>query len=135
MLICKEEDHETTTDEESPVRQKKKDPTKVDKKFLWPHGITPPTKNVRRKRFRKTLRKKYVEAPEIEKEVKRLLRVDNDAVNVRWEVLCEDEDQNKPNIVTSSGTVVGKRENLNEGSQSVDVGKCCKKYNLIFSLP
>ncbi|OAD60162.1 Transcription initiation factor TFIID subunit 7 [Eufriesea mexicana] len=122
MLICKEEDDHTTTDEESPVRQKKKDPNKVDKKFLWPHGITPPTKNVRRRRFRKTLKKKYVEAPEIEKEVKRLLRVDNDAVNVKWEVICEDEDQSKPIKVSSSGTVKTKRESINGNtSQSLDV--------------
>ncbi|XP_069681061.1 transcription initiation factor TFIID subunit 7 [Periplaneta americana] len=91
MLICKEEDDQTTTDEESPVKTKKKDPNKVDKKFLWPHGLTPPLKNVRRRRFRKTLKKKYVEAPEIEKEVKRLLRVDNDAVSVKWEVINEDD--------------------------------------------
>ncbi|XP_046743934.1 transcription initiation factor TFIID subunit 7 [Diprion similis] len=124
MLICKEEDDQITTDEESPVRQKKKDPNKVDKKFLWPHGITPPAKNVRRRRFRKTLKKKYVEAPEIEKEVKRLLRVDNDAVNVKWEVICEDEDQTKPNKVSSSGTVKTKRENIDGStSQSVDVAE------------
>lgn len=71
MLICKEEDDMTTTDEESPAK-KKKDPNKVDKKFLWPHGIAPPLKNVRKRRFRKTLKKKYVEAPEIEKEVQSL---------------------------------------------------------------
>ncbi|XP_076626418.1 TATA-box binding protein associated factor 7 [Colletes latitarsis] len=124
LLICKEEDDHTTTDEESPVRQKKKDPNKVDKKFLWPHGITPPTKNVRRRRFRKTLKKKYVEAPEIEKEVKRLLRVDNDAVNVKWEVICEDEDQSKPSKVSSSGTVKTKRESINGNtSQSLDVAE------------
>lgn len=124
MIICKEEDDHTTTDEESPVRQKKKDPYKVDKKFLWPHGITPPTKNVRRRRFRKTLKKKYVEAPEIEKEVKRLLRVDNDAVNVKWEVICEDEDQTKPSKVSSSGTVKTKKENINGNtSQSLDVAE------------
>ncbi|KAH0949676.1 hypothetical protein HN011_010447 [Eciton burchellii] len=123
VVICKEED-DHTTDEESPVKQKKKDPNKVDKKFLWPHGITPPTKNVRRRRFRKTLKKKYVEAPEIEKEVKRLLRVDNDAVNVKWEVICEDEDQSKPNKVSSSGTVKTKRENINGNtSQSLDVAE------------
>lgn len=58
------------------------DPNKVDKKYLWPHGVTPPVKNVRKRRFRKTLKKKYVEAPEIEKELKRLLRIDNDAVRV-----------------------------------------------------
>ncbi|KAG7209049.1 hypothetical protein KM043_015208 [Ampulex compressa] len=124
IVICKEEDDQTTTDEESPVRQKKKDPNKVDKKFLWPHGITPPTKNVRRRRFRKTLKKKYVEAPEIEKEVKRLLRVDNDAVNVKWEVICEDEDQSKPSKVSSSGTVKTKRDNINGNtSQSLDVAE------------
>ncbi|KAJ8933038.1 hypothetical protein NQ314_014278 [Rhamnusium bicolor] len=69
MLICKEDDDQTITDEDSPQKKKK---DKVEKKYLWPHGITPPTKNVRKRRFRKTLKKKYVEAPEIEKEVKRL---------------------------------------------------------------
>lgn len=83
MLICMEDDDQTNTDEDSP-QKKKKDPNKVEKKYLWPHGITPPAKNVRKRRFRKTLRKKYVEAPEIEKEVKRLLRIDNDAVSKRY---------------------------------------------------
>ncbi|XP_050299697.1 transcription initiation factor TFIID subunit 7 [Anthonomus grandis grandis] len=110
MLLCKEEDDQTT-DEESP-QKKKKDPNKVDKKYLWPHGITPPTKNVRRRRFRKTLKKKYVEAPEIEKEVKRLLRIDNDAVSVKWEVINEDDD-NKVN----KGTVVIKKETVDPESQ------------------
>jgi hypothetical protein len=41
----------------------------VDKKYLWPHGLGPPLKNCRKRRFRKTRKKKYVEAPEIEKEV------------------------------------------------------------------
>jgi len=79
------------------------------------------------------LKKKYVEAPEIEKEVKRLLRVDNDAVNVKWEVICEDDDQSKPNKVSSSGTVKTKRENINGNtSQSLDVGKKCSTYLFIF---
>lgn len=72
------------------------------------------------------MKKKYVEAPEIEKEVKRLLRVDNDAVNVKWEVICEDEDQSKPSKVSSSGTVKTKRESINGNtSQSLDVGEKC----------
>lgn len=99
MLICKEDDDQTTTDEETPSKSKKKDPNKVDKKYLWPHGITPPMKNVRKRRFRKTLKKKYVEAPEIEKEVKRLLRVDNEAVNVKWEVINEDEEKAKAGTI------------------------------------
>lgn len=90
---------------------------------MLPHGITPPTKNIRRRRFRKTLKKKYVEAPEIEKEVKRLLRIDNEAVKVTWEVICEDEDQ-KPNVVSASGSIKPKRENTNSNnSQSVDVAE------------
>ncbi|EDS32037.1 transcription initiation factor TFIID subunit 7 [Culex quinquefasciatus] len=95
IMICKEEPDLPSAEEESPNKNKKKDPNKVDKKYLWPHGITPPCKNVRKRRFRKTLKKKYVEAPEIEKEVKRLLRVDNEAVNVKWDLITEDEDPNK----------------------------------------
>lgn len=69
MVICKENKDVLLSDEDETKVLKKKEPIKVDKKYLWPHGITPPLKNVRKRRFRKTLRKKYVEAPEIEKEV------------------------------------------------------------------
>lgn len=93
MMICKDEPDPASTEEESPAKNKKKDLYKVDKKFLWPHGITPPTKNVRKRRFRKTLKKKCVEAPEIEKEVRRLLRADNEAVSVTHEVIMEEDEQ------------------------------------------
>ncbi|CAB0000658.1 unnamed protein product [Nesidiocoris tenuis] len=106
MMVCKEED-DVQTDEESPTKHKKKDPNKVDKKFLWPHGITPPLKNVRKRRFRKTLKKKYVEAPEIEKEVKRLLRGDNEAVSVRWEVINEEDDKKGPHLAALAQAVAG----------------------------
>ncbi|XP_013189129.1 transcription initiation factor TFIID subunit 7-like [Amyelois transitella] len=97
MMICKDEPDQLTTEDEFPTKNKKKDLYKVDKKFLWPHGVTPPTKNVRKRRFRKTLKKKCVEAPEIEKEVKRLLRADNEAFSVTWEVIKEeDELHSKP---------------------------------------
>ncbi|XP_031624626.1 transcription initiation factor TFIID subunit 7-like [Contarinia nasturtii] len=102
MLICKYEHYDKdapTTDDESPAKNKKKDSNKVDKKFLWPHGVTPPCKNVRKRRFRKTLRKKCAEAPEIEKEVKRLLRADNEAVQVKWDIVLEEEDPNKQNMM------------------------------------
>lgn len=101
MMICKYEADQPSIEEESPSKIKKKDPYKVDKKFLWPHGITPPTKNVRKRRFRKTLKKKYVEAPEIEKEVKRLLRADNEAASVSWEIIKDETEQNtKPEVST-----------------------------------
>ena len=59
---------------------KKYDPNKVEKKWVYPHGVTPPLKNCRKRRFRKTLKKRYIDAPENEKEVKHLLRQDLDAV-------------------------------------------------------
>lgn len=95
LLICKDEPDLPTTDDESPNKNKKKDPNKVDKKYLWPHGITPPCKNIRKRRFRKTLKKKFVEAPEIEKEVKRLLRADNEAVKCSWDLVTDDQDDHK----------------------------------------
>ncbi|XP_049867972.1 transcription initiation factor TFIID subunit 7-like [Pectinophora gossypiella] len=123
MMICKDELDPTTTEEESPTKNKKKDPLKVDKKFLWPHGITPPTKNVRKRRFRKTLKKKSAEAPEIEKEVKRLLRADYEAVNVTWEIIKEEDEHNlKPEPSTSGKpekTKMKKEANLKlESNQS-----------------
>lgn len=71
-------------------KTKKKDKDK-DKKFIWNHGITCPLKNTRKRRFRKTAKKKYIESPDVEKEVKRLLSTDAEAVSVRWEVIAEDE--------------------------------------------
>lgn len=92
QMICKFEPEVQQPEEDCLDKKKKKDPLKVDKKYLWPHGVTPPCKNVRKRRFRKTLKKKYVEAPEIEKEVKRLLKIDNDAVHVKYEIINENEE-------------------------------------------
>ncbi len=90
ILICKE--GEPSDDEIPEEEEKKKDPNKVDKKFVYPHGVCPPLKNARKRRFRKTLRKKHVlDEPEIEKEVKRLFREDNEAIEVKWQLLTEEE--------------------------------------------
>ncbi|CAG5037067.1 unnamed protein product [Parnassius apollo] len=117
MMICKDEPDTPCIEEETPPKNKKKDPYKVDKKFLWPHGITPPTKNVRKRRFRKTLKKKYVEAPEIEKEVKRLLRADNEAVSVTWEVIKEEDDYPKPEPVSSSHSKPDRKPKVERSSK------------------
>ncbi|XP_053811943.1 transcription initiation factor TFIID subunit 7-like isoform X1 [Vidua macroura] len=95
MLVCTVdgdlypplEEQTATTD---PKANKKKDKDR-EKKFIWNHGITLPLKNVRKRRFRKTAKKKYIESPDVEKEVKRLLSTDAEAVSVRWEVIAEDE--------------------------------------------
>lgn len=54
------------------------------------------------------LRKKYVDFPEIEKEVKRLLRTDNEAKSVRYEIVnAEDEknDNKDMNMASTSGVL------------------------------
>lgn len=48
-------------------------------------------KSVRHRRFRKTKKKKYMDAPEVEKELKRLLRADLDADSVRWEIVSVED--------------------------------------------
>ncbi|KAM9469994.1 transcription initiation factor TFIID subunit 7 isoform 1-T2 [Clarias gariepinus] len=82
-------------------KAKKKDKDK-DKKFIWNHGITCPLKNTRKRRFRKTAKKKYIESPDVEKEVKRLLSTDAEAVSVRWEVIAEDETKETDNNLSLS---------------------------------
>lgn len=79
-----------------PKASKKKDKDK-EKKFVWNHGITLPLKNVRKRRFRKTAKKKYIESPDVEKEVKRLLSTDAEAVSTRWEIIAEDETKETEN--------------------------------------
>ncbi|XP_007950387.1 transcription initiation factor TFIID subunit 7-like [Orycteropus afer afer] len=88
------------------------------KKYSWKHGITPPLKNVRKKRFRKT--KKYIdiqqieeidfneveqgmESSDVEREVKRLLCSDAEAISARWEVIIEDETKE----IESQGSISG----------------------------
>jgi TATA-binding protein-associated factor Taf7 len=100
MLICSFDD-ETAADDEA----KKKKDLKLEKKYLWPHGLTPPLKNVRKRRFRKTLKKKqYSDQPELEKEVRRLLRTDYEAVQITWEVIDEEEQTDAKSLMQGSKT-------------------------------
>ncbi|KAI0748104.1 TAFII55 protein conserved region-domain-containing protein [Daedaleopsis nitida] len=53
--------------------------------FIWPHGITPPLKHVRKRRFRKRVNRRTIET--VEQEVERLLEADAMASEVKYEVL------------------------------------------------
>ncbi|XP_072287664.1 transcription initiation factor TFIID subunit 7 [Pyxicephalus adspersus] len=111
MLVCTLDGDlypplEEPTGASDPKSNKKKDRDR-EKKFIWNHGITLPLKNVRKRRFRKTAKKKYIESPDVEKEVKRLLSTDAEAVSVRWEVIAEDESKEAENLTgldSSPGT-------------------------------
>ncbi|KND01768.1 uncharacterized protein SPPG_03559 [Spizellomyces punctatus DAOM BR117] len=52
--------------------------------YTWPHGLTPPLWNVRKRRFRKRISKRTIE--DVEREVVRLLEADAQAENVLFEV-------------------------------------------------
>ncbi|XP_077001341.1 transcription initiation factor TFIID subunit 7-like isoform X2 [Tamandua tetradactyla] len=93
MLVCTA-DSDLHSSPEEPVTSPdlkliKKHEREKQKKYAWKHGITPPLKNVRKKRFRRTT--KYVDSLDVEKEVQRLLYSDAEAVSGRWEVVVEDE--------------------------------------------
>jgi transcription initiation factor TFIID subunit 7 len=87
MLVCLEDDYESP-DEQNDRKKKDK-----DKRYQWTHGICPPLKNVRKRRFRKTLQKKYQDQPDIENEVRRLFRADSEAIDVKWEIVYEQEEE------------------------------------------
>lgn len=97
MLICRDPDDPGFTSEEEEQNSfdyfKKR--LHEAKKYQHPHGITPPLKNVRKRRFRKTAKQKYVDAPEIEKEVKRLLRADISAVDVTFDIVNDEQEKVK----------------------------------------
>ncbi|KAF6035705.1 Taf7 [Bugula neritina] len=123
MLICSNDMEPGDEEAESPKKKKEK-----EKKYQFLHGITPPLKNVRRRRFRKTLRKKPIDLASIEKEVKRLLRTDLEAIEVSYEEIIDDSvpagDASGVNETGASGEVPLDEEKLfGEISSSEDEGE------------
>lgn len=45
--------------------------------YVWPHGLTPPLRHVRKRRFRKRLSRRAIEV--VEEQVEELMRLDEDA--------------------------------------------------------
>ncbi|XP_054714659.1 transcription initiation factor TFIID subunit 7-like [Uloborus diversus] len=123
IMIATEGDASKSDEEVSP---KKKDKDAKDKRYMLPHGITAPLKNVRKRRFRKTLKKKYVDLPDVEKEVKRLLRTDTEAISVRYEVVnAEDEKVDNKGSEREFGTEgqLSLEERELSNSQTADVAE------------
>ncbi|KAK6101773.1 TAFII55 protein conserved region family protein [Brugia pahangi] len=103
--------------------------SKRDRIWQWPHGLTPPMKSVRKRRFRKTKKKKYMDAPEVERELKRLLRADIEASSSRWEIVTPEDDTKRVDIssVPVEALVLGEISNsddeasLKERKQQLEV--------------
>ncbi|KRY56254.1 Transcription initiation factor TFIID subunit 7 [Trichinella britovi] len=108
MVICEK------SDDESKQRNSLND----DKK------LTPPMKNVRRRRFRKTLRKKYMDAPEIERELKILLRSDLECASVKYCLVSIDQEAQSRNSTTSANAVkTADMHGSNSESEVINVDK------------
>ncbi|KAJ2962876.1 hypothetical protein NQZ79_g2124 [Umbelopsis isabellina] len=80
--------------------------------YLYPDGITPPLKHVRKRRFRKRLSKRTIEV--VEKEVERLLEVDATAEDVRYEMNDSRDMEPDSDVGTQDIDV----EDTDEGSES-----------------
>jgi transcription initiation factor TFIID subunit 7 len=97
IVVSNQEKFDESAEKAEPAEEAMFSKTKKEKSFQWPHGLAPPLKNVRKRRFRKTKKKKYMDAPEVEKELKRLLRSDLEAHSVRWEVVSLEDEKKKAN--------------------------------------
>lgn len=64
----------------------------VDMKFLWPDGLTPPLRHLRKRRLNIALRDKNLEQtePDVVKDVRYLLRMDSEAERIEFEVIGDD---------------------------------------------
>lgn len=124
MLVCLEDDYESP-DEQSDKKKRDK-----DRRFQWNHGICPPLKNVRKRRFRKTLQKKYQDQPDIENEVRRLFRADNEAIDVKWEIVYEQDEDTKQDdseasmpLPSKTGVVTGKAQSYATGANVSEIAE------------
>ncbi|XP_055353699.1 transcription initiation factor TFIID subunit 7-like [Paramacrobiotus metropolitanus] len=91
QMLLVSDDVNPPPEPDEPKVQPRPDEINKDKRYQFPHGLTPPLKNVRKSRFRKTLKRKDAELQEIENELKRLLRADSEAIRVKREIITEDD--------------------------------------------
>eukprot|EP00835_Amoeboradix_gromovi_P003305 NODE_213_length_14376_cov_0.499054.p5 type:complete len:302 gc:universal NODE_213_length_14376_cov_0.499054:2759-3664(+) len=61
------------------------------KEYIYPHGLTPPLYNARKRRFRKRTPKHEIET--IEEQVKKLLERDEEADDVKYEIVQDEDDE------------------------------------------
>ncbi|KAL5013090.1 hypothetical protein ScPMuIL_011641 [Solemya velum] len=99
MLVC-------ATDEENGCEENESPKKKERNKYQFNHGITPSLKNVKRRRFRKQLKKKYMEQPDIEREITRTDTVTSlDNIDALFGEMSssEEEEEKDVNIMDSEG--------------------------------
>ncbi|KAJ3098043.1 hypothetical protein HK100_005197 [Physocladia obscura] len=88
-------------------------PKDTTDEYVYPHGITPPLRFVRTRRFRKRISKRAIE--NVEREVERLLRADAEAELIRYEHIDEtnelddgkDANGSEENAGANNGEMIG----------------------------
>lgn len=106
MPVSKKEKKATKVRKEEPVPVETEQPAQPEpvivaktpkqlakeriRQFQFPHGLVPPMRNARKKRFRTTKQKKLMGVVEIETALKRILRDDLEATSVHWEIVDAD---------------------------------------------
>ena len=98
-------------------------PTDVNPKtWQYAHGLTPPMRNVRKRRFRK--RANNTQIQEVEDIVDRLLAADEESVRrTKAEVLDNDRLYREGSTRSvSDGSLLGRGSELDEGTEMADVG-------------
>eukprot|EP01134_Creolimax_fragrantissima_P008421 CFRG8421T1 len=116
MILCEEEKDAMDVDEPNNGKPKKKKP------YQYAHGITPPLKNVRRRRWRKTAPNKFNQEQDIENEVRNLRLEDARAVSYTYNVIevNEADDDNKE-LDEDEDEDVG--EEFDVGTPAVSMGR------------
>lgn len=114
MLVCTEEPPDRPIEVLSELTLKQR--RQYEKRHLWKHGLTPPLKNVRKKRFRRTAQKKLIDSPEVENELKRLLKEDLEAIRVSFELLTDEDPltKNEESTRTSVSATSAKEKEIKQ---------------------
>ncbi|CDS08034.1 hypothetical protein LRAMOSA01983 [Lichtheimia ramosa] len=86
--------------------------------YTFDHGITPPLKHVRRRRFRQKLSKRAIE--EVEREVERLLEVDATAEDVQYEVFDNREMEMESDAATQDIDIDSESESDEDLAAAID---------------
>lgn len=101
-----DKDKTATTSTTKEGEEKKEIVPTVDVKFLYPHGLTPPFRHLRKRRLNIALRDKNLDPPEsdVVKDVKYLLRMDSEAERVDYEVIGDEEVKTDFDLSDSRGS-------------------------------
>lgn len=94
-------------------------PLKIDE-YIWPHGITPPMKHVRKRRFRKRMSRLAIEV--VEESVEDLLKKDDEAEDTAFDLIDVHQDPDIDDQYYIDYDPNGTWQNYNQGDMGSEYG-------------